>query len=201
MEKYFEDKLNIRTSGIREWRELNKKGKYNRCESTPYEHLEKLFENYKFEEGDKLVDFGTGRGRVLFYIHHKFGIPVKGIELNELTLDEALANKMRYRNFYEEIEAPIRIEFGYAEKYEVKPDENKFFFFNPFKISIFKKVVKNIIKSYEENKRDIEIILYYPVYEYQKFLNKKTDFELTNKVVIEDTYDGKEMFLIYKLEG
>ena len=43
------------------------------------------------------MDFGCGRGRVAFYIHNKFHIPVTGIEINDKTYGEALDNKLRYR--------------------------------------------------------------------------------------------------------
>ncbi len=197
MDKKFDKKLLIRTRGIREWRGDTP---YNRCESTPYAALERLFERYRIEEDDKLVDFGAGRGRVAFYVHNKFNIPITGVELNETTLDEALDNKQRYRTHAHDLESPIRFEYGYAENYDIDKDDNKFYFFNPFQAQIFKEVVDNIVKSAKEDRKEVDIILYYPMAEYKKYLREKTNFKLIDKVLLEGVNDKKEKFLIYRLD-
>ncbi len=197
MDKKFDDKLLIRTTGIREWREDTP---YNRCESTPYVALEKLFERYPLNEDDQLVDFGAGRGRVAFYTHHKFNIPITAIELNELTLDEALRNKKGYRTHANHLEAPIQFQYGYAEQYEITEEDTVFYFFNPFKAEIFEEVVDNIVRATEEFGKEVDIILYYPMPGYKRYLNEKTDFQLVHKVLIDGMKDKKEKFLIYRLD-
>lgn len=196
MDTKFDNKLLIRTTGIREWREDTP---YNRCESTPYLALERLFEKYKINADDQLVDFGAGRGRVAFYIHNKFNIPITAVELNELTLDEALRNKKGYRTHASHLQAPIHFQYGYAEQYEIQKDDNKFYFFNPFKANIFEKVVQNIVQATKESEREIDIILYYPMPGYKRYLQEKTNFKLVNKILIEGMKDKKEKFLIYRL--
>lgn len=109
MTERMQDKsLYIKTVGIREWG--NKSAKFNRYEATPYEALDKLFITYKIDKGDRLVDFGCGRGRVIFYIHNRFHIPVTGIEVNDVTFSEALENKKWYRYNNKDIRAPIKLE-------------------------------------------------------------------------------------------
>src|SRR5690554_6158733 len=81
-EKKYDQTLNISTSGIREWRKRKLADDYNRYEATPYKALDKLFKKYSFNQHDKLIDFGCGRGRVSFYIHNRFQISVTGIEAN-----------------------------------------------------------------------------------------------------------------------
>src|SRR5690625_2949582 len=122
VEKQFDEKLGIRTVGIREWKD--KRVPYNRYEATPYAALEKLFQQYKLEEDDQVVDFGCGRGRVSFYIHHRFQISVTGIENNDKTFEEALENKKSYRRRANHITAPIQFDFGLAEHYEVEATDN-----------------------------------------------------------------------------
>ncbi len=197
MDKKFDEKLLIRTTGIREWREDTP---YNRCESTPYVALETLFEQYKLTEEDQLVDFGAGRGRVAFYIHNKFNIPITAVELNELTLDEALRNKRGYRTHAGHLEAPIQFQYGYAEQYEVTEEDNKFYFFNPFKAEIFEDVVDNIVRSAEELGKEVDIILYYPMPGYKRYLQEKTEFKLVEKVLVDGMKDKREKFLIYRLD-
>lgn len=195
-ERKYEEKLNIRTTGLREWREETP---YHRYEATPYKALDQLFQVYKFQEDDQVVDFGCGRGRVSFYIHNRFQIPVKGVEVHDQTFEEALDNKRSYRYFAEDIEAPIQFQFALAEQFEVEADDTVFYFFNPFSVSIYKEVVANILKSVEENKRPVDIILYYPTGSYKRFMAEKTPFKLINKVKVPGAQDKKEKFLVYRL--
>lgn len=197
MEEKFDKELRIRTQGIREWREHTL---YNRCESTPYKALETLFKRYHLETGDQMVDFGAGRGRVAFYVHNKFNIPITGVELHETTLDEALNNKISYRTIARDLDSPIKFEYGYAENYEIDKDDNKFYFFNPFQAPVFEEVVENIIKSAEEDEKEVDIILYYPMPGYKKYLNEETDFTLIDKVLIDGAKDKREKFLIYRYD-
>lgn len=195
-ERKKDKQLYIKTTGIREWKEHEID--YNRCESTPYIALDKLFQSYKISKKDKLVDFGCGRGRVAFYIHHRFHIPVTGIEVNHITYDEVINNKKTYRFRAKHIKAPIRFEYGLAENYEIQPDDNIFYFFNPFSVKIFKKVVYNILDSINRNYRPVDIIMYYPLSEYKQFLKRKTSFVLLNKIRVPGAKDNKEKFLIYR---
>lgn len=197
-EKKYERLLRIRTAGLREWR--NGTEHYNRYEATPYRALDELFKAYRLKKSDRVVDFGCGRGRVSFYIHNRFHVPVTGIEVNEKTYAEALDNKVRYRQGAKHIEAAIRFDFGLAEKYQIKSTDNRFYFFNPFSVKIFKKVVNNILISVEEKERPVDIILYYPVPEYVKFLKKKTSFKLLNKVRVPGADESTKKFKIYRLK-
>lgn len=198
MTERMQDKsLYIKTVGIREWG--NKSAKFNRYEATPYEALDKLFITYKIDKGDRLVDFGCGRGRVIFYIHNRFHIPVTGIEVNDITFSEALENKKWYRYNNKDIRAPIKLKSCLAQEYQINPSDNIFYFFNPFKIGIFKAVVNNILASVKEYERGVDIILYYPMPEYKKFLNEETPFRLIDKIRIPGAHDNMEKFLIYRI--
>src|SRR5699024_1864520 len=120
-ERKVDASLGIRTTGIREWK--NEDGPYNRYEATPYQALDKLFKVYKFDKDDQLVDFGCGRGRVSFYIHHHFQIPVTGVENNDKTFDELMDNEDIYLRRNTDIEAPLYFEFGLAENYHIQLTE------------------------------------------------------------------------------
>lgn len=190
--------LGIRTTGIREWK--NEDGPYNRYEATPYRALDKLFQVYKFKKDDQVVDFGCGRGRVSFYIHHHFQIPVIGVENNDKTFDELMENQDIYlRTHKKKSEIPIYFEFGLAENYEVQSTDTVFYFFNPFSLKIFKKVVYNILTSVNDMKRSVDIVFYYPLSPFKRFLNS-TPFTLINKIKVPEVGHGKHgKFLIYRL--
>lgn len=188
--KKYDEKFNIKTTGTRSW---GRKSLYNRTESTPYMALHHFSKSYEFSKEDHLVDFGCGKGRVAIFISSMFKIPVTAIELNDLTYEE-LENNVNSSNF----ENDVILVKEYAEKYSIKKDENKFFFFNPFDISIFKKIVENIIKDSIKNQKEVEIILYYPLGSYKKFLKKDTPFKFHEKINVSGSIGFKEKFLIYK---
>ena len=197
-ERKYDRLLGIDTVGLREWRARDTE--YNRYEATPYRALDRLFQSYRFHPRDRVVDFGCGRGRVAFAIHNRFHVPITGIEAHDKTFAEALRNKPRYRERAHHISAPIRFEFGLAERYEVKPEENRFYFFNPFSKHIFKQVVSNILHSVERNLRPVDIILYYPVPEYKRYLKKRTSFKIVNKIKVPGATDRHDKFLVYRLK-
>ncbi|HLS65699.1 MAG TPA: SAM-dependent methyltransferase [Pseudogracilibacillus sp.] len=197
MEKKYDKQLHIRTVGLREWRNNDAK-KYNRYEATPYEALEVLLNSYKAPENSKLVDFGSGRGRVAFFFHDKLHIPVTGIEANDKTFEEALKNKMTYRRKRSHINAPITFEYALAEQYEIQHDDNLFYFFNPFSVQIFKRVVNNIIHSLKEQERMADIILYYPLPDFVHLLKRHTPFKKINKVRVKGVHGKYGKFSIFR---
>ena len=200
LERKYDDLLQIRTAGIREWREGDEQERYSRYEATPYAALNALFRAYKIKPTDQVVDFGCGRGRVCFYIHKHFNVPVTGIENNDLTFTEALKNKEVYREKFHYLSAPIRFEYGLAEQYPIQPEENVFYFFNPFSPEIFKQVIHNILRSVKEHPRTVDIIFYYPLPEFHEFLLTETPFQLINKVKAYDKHGKYGKFHIYRLK-
>lgn len=192
--KRYDRVFGINTRGLRSW---ERGSLYNRTESTPYLALSSLAQEYEMSPQDKLVDFGCGKGRVAIFLHNKFNISVTGVELNPATYDEAIENINSYMNMYGENDK-LTLSSDYAEEYEIKDDENKFFFFNPFDVSIFKKVVNNIVKNADEHNKEVEIILYYPLNTYKKFLKNETPFQLKQKIKASGAIGYREKFLIYK---
>ena len=198
-EKKYDQSLNISTIGIREWRKRKEANDYNRYEATPYKALDKLYKKYKFNKQDELIDFGCGRGRVSFYIHNRFQISVTGIEANDKTFDEALDNEVSYRRISEHIPAPLQFDYGLAEGYEIPITANRFYFFNPFSVDIFERVVNNILLSLKKKERSVDIILYYPLPVYKRFLKDKTPFKLIQKIKVPGIHGRYGKFLIYRI--
>lgn len=198
-EQYYEKLLNIKTSG--DQKVFNESIHYHRYEPTPYSALEALSEHYEFSEEDNIVDFGCGKGRLNFYINYFFKSTVTGIEMNNFFYKEALENKKSYFQSYKRDN--ISFINCFAEKYSINPANNKFYFFNPFSMQIFVKVVKNILLSAEMHERSVDIILYYPSKDYIYFLDTNPYFLLTNEIKVPHMYenDPSHKFLIYKSEG
>ncbi|HOA81395.1 MAG TPA: SAM-dependent methyltransferase [Defluviitaleaceae bacterium] len=197
MEEKERDKLlGIKTVGIREWVNNNH---YNRYEATPYKALDVLFENYKFIDINRVVDFGCGRGRVSFYLHNRFNLPVIGIEANNKTYEEALENKISYGLKTKHTTAPVEFKCSLAQHYKIDKKDNCFYFFNPFSVHIFRKVVDNILHSAEKDCRKLDLILYYPTREYEEFLENSTPFKIVDEIRIPGEIDKREKFIIYRL--
>lgn len=175
---------------------------YHPYEPTPYHALETLFQQYELNRGDRIVDFGCGKGRLNFYVHYLFQSDALGIEMNEGFYQEALENKKRYLHKKRGIEDKIQFCCCLAEEYPIESKDNRFYFFNPFSIQIFRQVIQNILLSVETYYRDIELILYYPAEDYIFFLENHTAFELKHEIKIPRLYEKNpsERFLIYQIK-
>ena len=192
-EKEYDDLLRIKTVG-------NQTGfydslHYHRYEPTPYWILERLLNEYEIKKEDHIVDFGCGKGRLNFFIHYKTGAYVSGVEMNEHFLNEA---KKNLENYLQKQKDRIQFHSCLAEEYVIKPTDNKFYFFNPFAISIFRRVLANILLSVEQQYREVHLILYYPSEDYIYYLENQSVFELYKEIVLNET-NPFERILIYRL--
>lgn len=200
-EFYYDKLLNIHTRGKQEENILAEDLYYFPYEPTPYRALDTFVKHYKIKKGDRIVDFGSGKGRLPFFLHHTFHVPVLGVEMDQGLYEKAIQNRKGYEEKYKVERNAIQFFCGYAEEYEILPSDNRFYFFNPFSIPIFKKVIQNIMKSFERSKREIELILYYGSKEYLSFLDEETPFVLKDEIRVPFQYylDSDERFLIYGL--
>jgi SAM-dependent methyltransferase len=198
-EQYYEKLLNIKTSGEQKWN--SKTTHYHPYEPTSYSALETLFQQYKVESDDYIIDFGCGKGRLIFYINHFFKSEVTGIEMNNEFYEDAMDNKSSYLKKHKKITDKINFLCCFAQDYNIKPIDNKFYFFNPFSIQIFMKVIENILDSVEKHNRKVELILYYPTDDYIYYLENSTSFVLKDEIILPDVNknDANEKFLIYEL--
>lgn len=197
-EQAYERLLNIATAG-------NQQGftdslHHNRYEPTPYELLDKLFQHYSLSPGDRLVDVGSGKGRLNFYIHHFFGAESAGIEMNPAFYAEAIENKKQYFKNHKRDEQSIQFYNCLAQDYPVAASDNKFYFFNPFSVQLFITFVNEVLRSAETDPRTIEVILFFASQDYSDFLENSTAFQLVEEIPLPDfDKDIRERFLIYRL--
>lgn len=198
-EKYYDAVLNIKTVG--EQKGFYKSLHYHRYEPTPYFALEQLFNKYELKSSDRIVDFGCGKGRLNFYIHHFYHASVVGIEMNETFYQEAIENRDSYLKKSKTSKDKIHFHCCLAQEYEIDPLDNRFYFFNPFSVQVFMNVINNILLSVEKAEREVELVLYYPSEDYIYFLDSQTSFELKEEVILPGLYErnSNERFLIYRL--
>lgn len=193
MTKNYDQLLKIETSNSGSFRATDQDD--SPYEATPYSFLEILFSEIPLEKTDALVDYGSGKGRLLFYLHHKFQVKVTGVEKNTELHKIAKRNKKQYKDT-----SDIRLINSSAEDYKVRKTDKYFYFFNPFSLNIFKQVIRNILNSAENHPRPIKLIFYYPRQKYIDHL-RDTPLVLEREILIPglSRLNPEERFLLYKL--
>lgn len=191
----YDNLLNINTNNTRSWDASTVH--YNRLEPTSYRVLNLLFHDFDIQASDAFVDFGCGNGRVLFYVNYRFGLPVTGIELHPITFEELEVNRDNYLKENKKNPDITLLNIN-AIEYEVQARDSIFYFFNPFSIVIYKKVMTNIIQSLKENPRSIQLIIYYPTPSIIEFLDSHSPFKLLKRIELTWSYDNMDQILIYR---
>ncbi|WP_291733807.1 methyltransferase [Clostridium sp.] len=196
---HYERLFNIKTTG--EQQGFYESHHYNRYEATSYFALETLFKEYSLSSNDCIVDFGCGKGRLSFYINYYYNCKITGIEMNNNYFDICINNKKNYLKNYNKEKNKIEFLNIFAEKYKISSTDNKFYFFNPFSVQLFMKVINNILISLEKSPRDIDLILYYPSDEYIYYLENYTGFLLYKEIELPNLSinDKRQKFSIYRL--
>ena len=196
-DNYYEKLLNIKTTG--EQQSFYESHHYNRYEATSYLALESLFKEYTLNSSDNIIDFGCGKGRLAFYINYYYNSSVTGIEMNNNYYSICENNKKNYFKTFSKPKDKIKFLNIFAEEYNVLPTDNKFYFFNPFSLQLFIKVLNNILISVENYPRSIDLILYYPSDEYINYLDNYTGLTLTQEIPVHNLYlvDKRQKFVIY----
>lgn len=165
--EYEEDEdLHIRTNGIEEWQEGMID--YHRGEATSYRALGLLRETYQPLPEPFLVDYGSALGRINFYFHHYMNMPGIGLEVHEGRCHRAEANRKNYAHGRRVPFKAVDITFVQekAEDYLPPPKANTFYFFHPFSDWIFRRTMEQILRSIDEYDRTVDLILYYPTFNY-----------------------------------
>jgi SAM-dependent methyltransferase len=193
-EKDWDNRLQIRTTG----RDDSAADEYRYpYEPTPYPVLELLADSGLICPGDVVLDYGCGKGRVDFFLSHRNRAHAIGIEYDERIYQNALENQ--------KTAAPTaKAEFVLtrAETYELPPEVNHCYFFNPFSVEILRKVMARILESYYESSRELFLFFYYPSDEYVSYLMTVDELEFYDEISCDDLFEGndpRERILIFML--
>ena len=166
-------------------------------EPTPYCVLEKLANSGLISKKIKLLDYGTGKGRVCFYLSYQTRCQSIGIEYDERIFADAEKNQLHGVS-------GRRTEFVMADamQYVVPPDVDRCYFFNPFSVEILQKVLAKIYDSYYENPREILLFFYYPSEEYVGYLMTQEQLMFYDEIDTKDLFEGndkREKILIFEM--
>lgn len=189
----WDKKLKIHTTGRDD---SNADAYHHPYEPTPYEVLERLVESEYISSDSKLIDYGCGKGRVGFFLHHQLGCRVLGLEYDERIYHQALENLDSYGNC-----SDISFECQNAAEYEIS-DADCFYFFNPFSVEILHSVMARILESYYENPRETKLFFYYPDDEYVSYLMSRDEVMFVDEIDCQDLCKGdskRERILVFEI--
>ena len=167
-------------------------------EPTPYCVLERLANSGLIRKKDVVLDYGCGKGRVDFFMSYQTRAKTIGIEYDERIYQGAVENQ-------KSAVSGERTEFvlANAEEYEVPPQVNSCYFFNPFSVELLRKVMARIIESYYENPREILLFFYYPSDEYISYLMTVDELEYYDEIAYGDLFEGndaREQIMIFQMK-
>lgn len=168
-------------------------------EPTPYCVLERLANSSLISKKNVVLDYGTGKGRVCFFLSYQTRCSSIGVEYDDRIYAGARANQEQAvsgkRTFFE---------LTSAEEYPVPTSVDRCYFFNPFSIEILRKVLSRIYESYYENPREILLFFYYPSEEYISCLMTEELLLFFDEIDTEDLFEGKnerERIVVFSVGG
>lgn len=194
-EQEWDNLLMIRTSGRDDSRADQYKYPY---EPTPYSVLERIAQSGLISKRDVLLDYGSGKGRVEFFLSWQTRCRSIGVEYDERLWYGAVRNQ-------DMAVSGRRVEFilEKAERYEVPADVTRVFFFNPFSVELLRKVMARILTSWYEQPREILLFFYYPSDEYISYLMTVDEISFVDEIDCADLFEGadpRERVMIFGCE-
>ena len=194
-ESQWDKLLKIKTTGRDDSRSDQYRYPY---EPTQYLVLERLANSGLISKKNTVPDYGTGKGRVGFYLSYQTRCRSVGMEYDERIFSAAESNR-------EHAVSGRRVSFELtgAEEYAVPTDVDRCYFFNPFSVEILQKVLARIYESYYENPREILLMFYYPSEEYISCLMTEEALMFVDEISTEDLFEVKnerERILIFSVE-
>ena len=154
-------------------------------EPTPYSVLERLADSGLIGKDDIVLDYGCGKGRVGFFLSYRVKAKTIGIEYDDRIYQRALENQKA---------AVSRLKPDFvltrAEEYELPPEVNRCYFFNPFSVEILHKVMARILESWYDTPREVFLFFYYPADAYISYLMTVDELEFYDEIECDDLFDG-----------
>lgn len=193
-ETWWDKLLRIKTTGRDDSRSDQYRYPY---EPTSYRVLERLANSGLIRKNNTLLDYGTGKGRVCFYLSYQTRCNSIGVEYDERIYQGAIDNKRTAVSS----DRTAFVLCG-AENYEVPADVDRCYFFNPFSVEIFQAVLAKIYESYYAKQREILLFFYYPSEDYISSLMTQEQLIFYDEIDTSDLFSGddnRERVMIFKV--
>ena len=191
-EKTWDEYLKIETCGRDDTNSDEYRYPY---EPTPYAVLKRLVDSGLISEGDVVLDYGCGKGRVDFFLACQAKAKAIGIEYDEKIYKIAQKNQATSK-------CQVDFILTKAEEYTVPANVNRFYFFNPFSVEILPKVMARITESFYHNPREMFLFFYYPSDEYISYLMTVEELEFYDEIECDDLFlenPQRERIMIFRL--
>lgn len=156
-------------------------------EPTSYDVLERLANEGLISKKNTLLDYGCGKGRVSLFMAYQVKCNSIGIEYDERLFDKAVTNKQSGISG-----TRVQFECIDAKEYQLAPQVDRIFFFNPFSVEILKTVLKRIYESYYDNPRQMQLMFYYPSDEYIACLMQEEELSFYDEINCMDLFGGSD---------
>jgi len=170
-------------------------------EPTSYSVLNRLAESGLITAEDRLIDYGSGKGRVPIYLSDRIGCESVGVESVEEFYEASLRNLKAYEADGG-ISGKARFIYAKAQDYEVSDSVSVVFFFNPFSESIMRPVMNRILESYDRCPRNIRMFFYYPADSYIAYLSGIDEVMFADEIDCTDLFkenDPRNRIMIFEI--
>ncbi len=189
-DREWDKRLRIRTIG----REDEANPNYSPYEPTPYAVLARLADSGLIRRSHRLLDYGCGKGRAVFFLAAVVGCRATGIDHSPKLIDIAKENRRMSR-----LGDRVTLVCGLAEQYD-PGDADAAFFFNPFSEKVFGAVLRRLAQSRRENPRAIRLFCYYPSEAYLALMDAAPELKKIADIDCGDLFSGKnarERIVVY----
>ena len=184
-EQAWEQLLNIKTAG-RDDSQFD--GEHRPYEPTDYAVLERLISTGYIGKHNVLIDYGSGKGRVSFFLAHETRCRCIGVEFDERLWERSLDNQKT-------AVVGKRVEFIHddAVTFKVPKEADCCFFFNPFALHTLKRVLANIFDSVYQEPRRMRLFFYYSYEETEAFLLNHVNLQVEDVLDCRDLFDAEDI--------
>ena len=162
---WFDVKNGTDTAGIVNLEDLDvtgpRKQNGHRYQATSTRPLTAFLSDHPFPTDSVLVDFGSGKGKVLLVAAGYGFARLVGVEFSPALCAIARKN-VSLAQRRAKIADRIHIVESDVVDYPIRPEENVFFFYNPFGEMVLNSVLRNILRSLEDRPRRIWCVYYSP---------------------------------------
>ncbi len=167
-ERYQDWRLGIRTTGVLYPEGTGPDKHYQSYEAAHYRCLHAAMQYFDPQNGqDVLLDYGCGLGRaVVVAALYPFG-RVIGVELCSQLSSRAQENIRRARRFLRC--QHVEIVTTDAAQYDVPPEVNAVFLFNPFTGPVLQAAMQRLHASWLRRPRTLKLVYLYPAHEPNEF--------------------------------
>lgn len=159
---------------------------YVHYQPSSWRHLDRALEGRTFGPADVFIDYGCGKGRVVYLAAQQPFARVIGIEIAEDLI--AVARRNLERNAARLACPDVELITADVVTYVVPDDVTYAYFYNPFVGDVFRAALDGLIASLDRNQRDLTIIYANPTM--ASAVAESGRFRLEREIAMSSPKDG-----------